>query len=324
MRLRLPRHTRELPPAVSFAVLLLFVGIAAPSFFSGGNVRDLALDNAPKLLVAVGSTLVILTGEIDISVGSQFAVCSVAAGWFAKAGLPMALVPLAVLTVGATTGAINGFLVARLGLPSIIVTLATLVAWRDGLRWATQGAWVQDLPIGFQWFGLPPYAAQSLIVAVSLGLTAGFAWLLRNVTLGRALYAVGSDREAARLAGIEPPRIVLIAFSLTGALTALAAALNAVRFAAVPSNAGMGLELETIAAVVVGGVSITGGRGSLAGTVIGVSLLGTISTALAFVGISPQWTQAIQGAIILAALATDVALGRLEHYVRGISRAAVR
>jgi rhamnose transport system permease protein len=117
---------------------------------------------------------------------------------------------------------------------------------------------------------------------------------------------------------------VLIAFSLTGALTALAAALNAVRFAAVPSNAGMGLELETIAAVVVGGVSITGGRGSLAGTVIGVSLLGTISTALAFVGISPQWTQAIQGAIILAALATDVALGRLEHYVRGISRAAVR
>jgi rhamnose transport system permease protein len=111
-------------------VLLLFVGIAAPSFFSGGNVRDLALDNAPKLLVAVGSTLVILTGEIDISVGSQFAVCSVAAGWFAKAGLPMALVPLAVLTVGATTGAINGFLVARLGLPSIIVTLATLVACR--------------------------------------------------------------------------------------------------------------------------------------------------------------------------------------------------
>ena len=324
MRLRWTRHTRELAPAIAYALLLLVVGIAAPSFFSRGNLRDLALENAPTLLVAVGSTIVILAGEIDISVGSQFAVCSVAAGWFAKAGVPMVLVPVAVVVVGITLGAINGLLVGRLGLPSIIVTLATLVAWRDGLRWATQGAWVQDLPMGFQWFGLPSYAAQLLIVGASLGVTAGAAWILRNTTAGRAVYAVGSDREAARLAGIEPPRIVLGAFALTGALVGLAAVLNAVRFAAVPSNAGMGLELATIAAVVVGGTSITGGRGTLAGTVIGVALLGTISTALAFVGISPQWTQAIQGAIILAALATDVALGRLERYVHGIRRAAVR
>jgi len=315
---------RELPPAIAYALLLLFVGMAAPSFFSAGNLRDVALANAPTLLVAVGSTVVILAGEIDISVGSQFAVCSVAAGWLAKAGVPMVVVPLAVMVVGVALGTINGLLVARIGLPSIIVTLATLVAWRDGLRWATQGAWVQDLPKGFQWFGLAPSAAQWLIIAVPLGITAGFAWLLRNMTTGRAVYAVGSDREAARLAGIEPPRILLGAFALTGALVGLAAVLNAVRFAAVPSNAGIGLELQTIAAVVVGGTSITGGRGTLAGTLIGVALLGTISTALAFVGISPQWTQAIQGAIILAALGTDVAIGRLEHHVSGTGRAAVR
>ena len=315
---------RELPPAIAYALLLLFVGMAAPSFFSAGNLRDVALANAPTLLVAVGSTVVILAGEIDISVGSQFAVCSVAAGWLAKAGVPMVVVPLAVMVVGVALGTINGLLVARIGLPSIIVTLATLVAWRDGLRWATQGAWVQDLPKGFQWFGLAPSAAQWLIIAVPLGITAGFAWLLRNMTTGRAVYAVGSDREAARLAGIEPPRILLGAFALTGALVGLAAVLNAVRFAAVPSNAGIGLELQTIAAVVVGGTSITGGRGTLAGTLIGVALLGTISTALAFVGISPQWTQAIQGAIILAALGTDVAIGRLEQHVSGTGRAAVR
>ena len=123
------------------------------------------------------------------------------------------------------------------------------------------------------------------------------------------VYAVGSDAEAARLAGIEPQRVVFGVFAVTGALVGLAALLNAVRFAAVPSNAGVGLELQAIAAVVVGGTAITGGRGTLLGTLIGVLLLGTIGTALTFLGISPFWEKAIQGLIILAALVADAALG---------------
>jgi rhamnose transport system permease protein len=308
------RRARELPPAIALAAVLLGVLLVAPSFFGVGNLRDLALNTASVLLVSIGMTLVILVGEIDISVGSQFAVSSVMAGVLAKAGLPIALVPVAVLAVGACMGALNGFLVGTLGLPSIIVTLAMLVAWRDALRWATEGAWVQGLPVNFQWFGLTPAAAQGLIVGIALVVLAGAGWALRNLQVGRTLYAVGSDEEAARLAGIEPKRVIFWVFTLTGALVGLAATLNAVRFDAVPSNAGLGLELQAVAAVVVGGTAITGGRGSVLGTLIGVLLLGTIGTAMTYVGISPFWAKAIQGLIILAALVADAAMARLERH----------
>jgi rhamnose transport system permease protein len=314
MKRRGALRARELPPAIALAAVLLGVLVVAPSFFGAGNLRDLSLNNAPVLLVSIGMTLVILVGEIDISVGSQFAVCSVAAGVLAKMGLPIVLVPVAGIAVGACMGAINGFLVGTLGLPSIIVTLAMLVAWRDALRWATEGAWVQGLPANFQWFGLAPAAAQTLIVAIALVVLGVSGWALRNLQMGRTLYAVGSDEEAARLAGIEPTRVVFGVFALTGALVGLAATLNAVRFDAVPSNAGLGLELQAVAAVVVGGTAITGGRGTVLGTLIGVLLLGTIGTAMTYVGISPFWEKAIQGLIILAALVADAAMARLERH----------
>jgi rhamnose transport system permease protein len=310
-----------MPPAVALMAVLLAMVVLAPSFFSPGNLRDLALNNAAALLVSLGMTLVILVGEIDISVGSQFAVCSVAAGLLAKSGVPMLLVPVIVLAIGASMGALNGCLVGMLGLPSIIVTLAMLVTWRDALRWTTDGAWVQDLPPSFQWFGLAPATAQTLIVAIAILLSICGGWALRNLRAGRSIYAVGSDEEAARLAGIEPRRITLGVFTLTGALVGIAAVLNAVRFTAVPSNAGTGLELQAVAAVVVGGTAITGGRGTVLGTLLGVLLLGTIGTAMTYAGINPFWTKAIQGLIILAALVADAVLARLTVHGNATGRA---
>src|SRR5438093_8784471 len=310
--MKLNRYKREVSAALAYAALLIAVAIIAPSFFSAANLRDLALNNAPVLLVSIGMTMVILVAQIDISVGSQFAIASVAAGALAKSGVPMPFVVALVVMIGAAMGAINGALIGMLRLPSIIVTLAMLVAWRDALRWITGGEWVQNLPANFQWFGLGQSLGQWLIVAISLIVLGIFSWTLRNLAGGRALYAVGSDAEAARLAGIEPPRVTFFVFVLMGALVGLAALLNAVRFSTVPSNAGLGLELKAVAAVVVGGTAITGGRGSLIGTLIGAALLGTIGTALTFVGINPFWEKAIQGAIILAALASDFVLGRLE------------
>jgi rhamnose transport system permease protein len=309
--MNLRRYKLELAAAVAFAMLLVLVGIAAPSFFSAANLRDLAVNNASTLLIAIGMTMVILVGEIDISVGSQFAVCTVVAGELAKAGVSVGLLLPCLLVIGATMGAVNGLLVGWLRLPSIIVTLAMLVAWRDALRWVTGGRWVQNLPPNFQWFGLGQTLGQWLIVIIALAVLVGFSWVLRNLGAGRAIYAVGSDAEAARLAGIEPPRIIFAVFVLMGALVGLAAVLNAVRFSVVPSNAGLGLELKAVAAVVVGGTAISGGRGTLVGTLIGAALLGTIGTALTFAGINPFWEKAIQGAIILAALVSDVALDRL-------------
>jgi len=316
----LRRYQRELAAAAAWGVLLVAVAFVAPSFFSADNLRDLALNNAPLLLVATGMTLVILVGRIDISVGSQFAIVSVCAGLLAKSGAGTPLLLASVLALGAGLGAVNGLLVARLGLPSIIATLATLVAWRDGLRWATEGAWVQDLPPYFQWFGLGQAGGQRLIVAAALVVLVGLDFLLHHVAAGRAVYAVGSDREAARLAGIEPDRVIFWVFVLMGALTGLAAYLNAARFSAVPGNIGIGLELKAVAAVVVGGTAIRGGRGTLPGTLVGVALLGTIGPALTYAGINPFWEKAIQGGIILGALASDRVLGRLERHAPAIAR----
>ena len=311
--MKLNRYKRELSAALACAALLAAVGTVAPSFFSGANLRDLALNNAPVLLVAIGMTMVILVGQIDISVGSQFAVAGVAAGWLAKSGIPIPILLPCLIVIGAAMGAVNGLFVGWLRLPSIIVTLAMLVAWRDALRWITGGEWIQSLPANFQWFGLGQSWGQWLIVAMALIVLGIFSFTLRNLAGGRALYAVGSDTEAARLAGIEPPRVTFSVFVLMGALVGLAALLNAVRFSTVPSNAGFGLELKAVAAVVVGGTAITGGRGTLIGTQIGAALLGTIGTALTFVGINPFWEKAIQGAIILAALASDFVWGRVER-----------
>jgi len=305
-------YRREISAAAALVALLLVVAVVAPSFFAPGNLRDLIVNNLPTLLIAIGMTLVILVGQIDISVGSQFAVCSVAAGVLAKTGLPMPLVFLAVMLVGGLMGALNGTLIGWLRLPSIIVTLAMLVTWRDALRWTTEGAWVQGLPENFQWFGLGQSTGEILIFVISLLLFVVFAWSLRNLIIGRTVYAVGSDAEAARLAGINSPNVVFWVFVIMGGLVGVSALLNAIRFSAIPGNSGVGLELKAIAAVVVGGAAITGGRGTLIGTLIGVALLGTIGTALTFIGINPFWEKAIQGAIILTALASDVALGRLE------------
>ena len=303
----------EASAAIALITLLAIVAIAAPGFYSFANLRDLAISNSPALIVALGMTMVILIRQIDISVGSQFAVYSVAAGLMAKTGMPILIVFIAVALIGCAFGAINGALVARLKIPSIVATLAVMVTMRDGLRWATEGRWVQDLPRGFQWFGFGQSIGQTVIIIIALALFAGFAWALKNLSSGRAIYAVGSDAEAARLVGIEPGRVVLGVFALMGALTGVAATLNSIRFTDIQSNAGVGLELKAIAAVVVGGTAINGGRGTVMGTLIGVALLGAIGTALTFLGVNPFWEKAIQGAIILAAVVSDVFFTRVRQ-----------
>ena len=299
------RYRRELSVAVAYAVLLLGLAVAAPGFFRPDQLRPLVVSNASKLVAAVGMTLVILCRQIDISIGSIFSICGVVAGLLARSGLPIVLVGLGTLIAGGGLGAINGALVARLGLPSIVVTLATLVIGRESLRYAREGEFVRNLPTSFQWFGAGQSTGQWVAVGIALLVFAAFAWGLRHLAAGRAVYATGSDPEAARLAGIRPRWVVFNVFVVMGALAGLASLLDAVRFPAVDPNAGAGLELQVIAAVVVGGVAVTGGRGSLWGTLIGVALLASIGPALVFLHAKPQWEKAIQGLIILLAVASD-------------------
>jgi ribose/xylose/arabinose/galactoside ABC-type transport system permease subunit len=308
------RYRRELSVAVAYLVLLLLLAVAAPRFYRADQLRAWIVSSAPVLVAAVGMTLVILCRQIDISIGSIFSICGVVAGLLAQTGLPIGLVALGTLLIGGFLGAINGALVARLGLPSIVVTLATLVIWRESLRYAREGEFVRNLPRGFQWFGLGQTTGQWVIVAIATAVFAAFAWGLHNLTALRLVYATGSDPEAARLAGIRPRRVVFLVFVAMGSLAALAALLSAVRFADVDPNSGTGLELQVIAAVVVGGVAVSGGRGTLAGSAIGVALLGSVTPALVFLGTNPhltflggtpQWEKAIQGLIILLAVTWD-------------------
>jgi rhamnose transport system permease protein len=299
------RYRRELSVALAYAGLLAVLAVAAPRFFRPEALRAFVVSNASVLVAAVGMTLVIVCRHIDISIGSQFSICGVVAGLLARAGLPIPVVGLGTLAAGAGLGALNGVLVAGLGLPSIVVTLATLVVLRESLRYVREGEFVRNLPQGFQWFGAGQSTGQWLVVAAALVVFAIFAWSLRNLAAGRAVYATGSDPEAARLAGIRPRRVVFNVFVVMGALAGLAALLNAVRFGDVDPNSGTGLELQVIAAVVVGGTAISGGRGTLAGTLVGVALLGSIGPALVFLHTQPQWEKAIQGLIILLAVASD-------------------
>ena len=299
------RYGREISTAIALAAVLVAVAVAAPQFYGARNLQQILINNTTVLIVAIGMTMVILVGQIDISVGSQFAIASVVTGLVAQTGAPILIAGLAGTLAGAIMGVLNAALVAGVGIPSIVVTLATMVALRDALRWTTEGRWVQNLPPAFQWAGFGQASGEILIMLTTAVLFLAAAWALGNLPAGRGLYATGSDPEAARLAGIRPARVVFSVFVLMGLLTGLAAALNAIRFSEVQSNAGAGVELKTIAAVVVGGASITGGRATLVGTLLGVLLLGIIGPALTFAGINAFWEKAIQGLIILAAVVAD-------------------
>jgi rhamnose transport system permease protein len=299
------RYRRELSVALAYTLLLAVLAVRAPGFFRPEPLSAFVVSNSSVLVAAVGMTLVILCRHIDISIGSQFSICGVVAGLLAKTGLPIPVAGLGAVLAGSAMGALNGVLVAGLGLPSIVVTLATLVIWREALRFLREGEFVRDLPPSFQWFGMGQATGRWVVVTVAIIGFAIFAWSMRNLAAGRAIYATGSDPEAARLAAIRPHRVVFGVFTLMGALTGVAALLSAVRFAVVDPNSGSGLELQVIAAVVVGGVSVSGGRGTLVGSLIGVALLGSIAPALVFLRLQPQWEKAFQGLVILLAVASD-------------------
>jgi len=201
-------------------------------------------------------------------------------------------------------GALNGFLVAVLGLPSIVVTLATLVTLRQGLNMLRQGEFV-NLPDNVQWFGLSQVAGQWALVIAALVILVILAFVMKHLAVGRHVYAVGTDAEASRLAGINPQLVKFGVFVFIGALTGVAAMMNIVQSPQVQPLSGSGLELKVIAAVVVGGVAISGGRGNLWGVFVGLLLLACVSPALTHLKIEAYWEKAIQGLIILLAVVAD-------------------
>jgi rhamnose transport system permease protein len=303
----LSRHARETGLLLAILVLL-----ATPmcfsqgrGFYSAGVFQGMLLDNLSVLIAAIGMTVVIVSAQIDISIAAQLAVCGVVAGALSRAGLPIACVIPLTVACGALLGFVNGVLVAWLAIPSIVATLAMWVLLENGLIVVTKGVWVQDLPPDFQWFGLGFGWGQALFAAIAVGVVVLFAFLLRRTEFGRSFYAVGCSHEASLRMRIHPARVLPAAFTLLGALVGLAALVHYCRYPEIETGAGRGLELRVIASVVIGGTAISGGRGSVWGTLLGVMLMAVVSAVLAFTPLESTADKAVQGAIILVAVVGD-------------------
>ncbi len=289
----------------TIAVLALVLAWRAPEFYSVANLRGMAVDLVPRLVLAGGMTLVILAGQIDVSIGAQLAASGVVLGLAARGGVGMPVAVVATVLVGAGMGALNGWLVAWMRLPAILATLAMLAVLRGVLRWWSGGEWIQDLPADFQWFGLDQAAGQAAMLVAGGAVFALLACFLGFTRPGRTVLAVGCDTEAARRAGVEPSRVVFGLFTAMGAITGLAACLSFPRYPAIEIEAGAGLELQIIASVVLGGTAVQGGRGGFAGTLLAVVLLALLGSALVFLRVDAAWERAIQGSILLAAVVLD-------------------
>jgi len=310
---RIARLARRREFGVLFLLLLTIVGVSVinPAFLAAENIRDILVKNVPVAIAGCALTLVIVTGEIDISVGSLMGVLATVAGLLASPshwGLPVPLAVLLTLLVGAAVGFVNGFLVAVSRVPSIIVTLGMLTALRGINEILMRGEWITDLPPGLRFLGV----GEVLGVRVSLWAAAvvivACIVFARQTALGRCVYAVGSNPAAARLAGISEKRIKLLVFTLTGFLTAVATLVSVPQLSVIDSGIGVGFELLVVTCVVVGGTSISGGRGTIVGTLLGVLLLGTVGTALIFMKLGQRatyWERAIQGGFILLAVLVD-------------------
>jgi rhamnose transport system permease protein len=303
---------RELGIALALVLLVGVTAIVNPRFLSEQSVKDLLLGSTILAITAIGQTIVIITRSVDLSVGSVLGLTAFAAGttFVQSPGTPIAVVFLIGIGIGVACGAVNGGLIAIARVPALVVTLGTLYVYRGiDYSWAT-GRQVNaaDMPDAFlrlgtaSVLGVPLLALVAVVVVVAAGL------FLRSYRSGRELYAVGSNPDAARLSGIPVGRRIFWAFVASGALAGLAGVLYAARFGTVDANAGLGSELNVVAAAVVGGVAIFGGSGSVYGAALGAVLLTVIGAALPVLGVNPFWQRAAVGLLILAAIGLDRAL----------------
>jgi rhamnose transport system permease protein len=304
-------------------VLLVAVTFAVnPRFLSAQNVKDLLLGSTILGILAVGQAIVIITRNVDLSVGSILGLAAFATGSLFVAA-PATPIPLAILLgalLGAACGAVNGGLIAAARVPALVVTLGTLYVFRGiDYTWAT-GRQINaaDMPRAFLRMGTATVLGLPVLTMFAVAVLVAAGIVLRSYRSGRELYAIGSDPQAARLSGIRVGRRVFFAFVASGALAGLAGVLHAARFGTLDANAGLGSELNVVAAVVVGGVAIFGGSGSVYGAALGAVLLTTIGSALPVLGINPFWQRAAVGALILTAIGLDRSLAvRMARRLRG-------
>ncbi|WP_027015431.1 ABC transporter permease [Comamonas composti] len=289
----------------AIAFLLLCVSMVNPGFTESRNLISLFSSNAYIAVAAIGMAVVIISGHIDVSVGALIGVLAMVSGYLAVNGFPAWLAWLAPVLLGALFNACVGALVAWGRIPSIVATLGVMSILKGGLIGLTSGVWLTNLPPAFliaqhRLLGLP--ASIWLMLALSM-LT---AWWMHSSVLARRFYALGSNADAARITGIRTQPTVVLAFAIHGGFAGVAAVLYATQLQVIQSTVPANLELTIIAAAVVGGISILGGRGNVLGPMLAALLFAVITSALVFLNVSAYWLRAVQGLMILATVLADI------------------
>ena len=294
-------------PLFSLIALCIAFSLATDTFLSVRNLVNV-IDQLTVLgIMALGMTAVIVIGGIDLSVGSVLALSMMVMGWLSNVmGVPMPIAMLAALVVGAVCGLGSGLLITRANLPAFIATLAMMSIARGLANMVTDGSQIVGYPDWFSAFSINRYFGfMSVTVALFVVLTALAAIYMKYRVGGRALYAIGGASEVARLAGIQVKRVTLIVYMVCGMLAGLAGVVMSTRLDSSQPSGGLGYELDTIAAVVIGGASLSGGVGSIWGTLMGVLTIGVLRNGLNLLGVSPFIQQIVIGGVIVLAVAVD-------------------
>ena len=307
---------KKLQPLIALFVLVVALSLLSDKFLTIANQRNILLQISVNLCLSIGMTLVILTGGIDLSVGAMLALAGAVAAGLLKNGLvlkafgvvlqftPFGAI-IAGLFVGLALGLFNGIAITRFKLPPFVATLGMLSIARGLTMLWTGGFPVTDLGLKFGFIGAGFWLGVPMAVWISAALVVIFYVVSRHTTLGRYIYAVGGSEKATAFSGINVNRVKLWVYALGGALAAVAGLIVTARLDAADPKAGLGYELDSIAAVVIGGTSLSGGRGSILGTVLGCLIIGVLNNGLFLLDVSPFWQQVVKGFVILAAVAAD-------------------
>lgn len=297
---------REVALGLAIAVLVLGVGLRAPVFLSADSLSGILVDTSMLAMLALAQAVVIITRGIDLSVAANLALTGMVVALASRAlpDLPIALVIVGGIATGALLGAINGLLIAGLGIPAIVVTLGTMAIYRGTIFLIAGGQWITSHGMSAAYLSLPKATILGVpsLIAFAMLAALGFLLFLSRTATGRALYAIGSNPVAARYCGLDARRLDVLVYTLSGAMAGLCGYLWTSRYGIAYADLASGYELTVIAACVIGGVSIAGGVGTVAGVLLGALFLGVIANALPVINVSPFWQMAISGAVILAAV----------------------
>jgi ribose transport system permease protein len=309
-------NVRRFQSFFALAIMVIALSLLSDKFLTIDNGWNILRQISVNLCLSVGMTLVIISGGIDLSVGAILGLAGAIAAGLLKNGLVLAAFGVrleftvvgaivAGITVGAAAGWFNGFAITRFQLPPFVATLGMLSIARGLTMLWTGGFPVTSLGSGFGFLGTGAFLGMPMPVWIMIAFTALFVVVTRRTRFGRHLYAVGGNERAARLTGLNVARIKIAVYTLAGALAAVAGLIVTARLDSAQPNAGLGYELDSIAAVVIGGTSLSGGRGSVMGTVLGCLIIGVLNNGLFLLNVSPFWQQVIKGGVILIAVAID-------------------